>query len=57
MTVDRVKVIEDITNAEGYCFTDGCGEIPLDLSEQIAKSLGLDFVPSAFQATNTIAFY
>jgi len=47
--IRQVVEIEDITNKDGLCFTDGIGLISRDLAEKVAISLGLSYVPSAFQ--------
>ncbi|ORD93756.1 RDR1, partial [Enterospora canceri] len=46
--VDRVVVLGDVVR-NGYVFTDGAGVITRQLGRGIAESLGLNYVPSAYQ--------
>ncbi|PKS09207.1 hypothetical protein jhhlp_003821 [Lomentospora prolificans] len=52
ISVPRIRPIDDIENAEGYCFTDGVGKISEFLAKIIVDELGMEpygVVPSAFQ--------
>lgn len=43
--------VKGVRHETTYCFTDGCGEISLDLAEKIAQAYGIDSSepPSVFQ--------
>ena len=48
LSPNQLQKVPDIER-NGYCFTDGCGEISLDLAEKISEELKLDDIPSVFQ--------
>lgn len=47
-TVDFFEEIPD-WEANGYCFSDGCGMISPQFAEILSKKLNLSYIPSAFQ--------
>ncbi|CAI4210839.1 unnamed protein product [Parascedosporium putredinis] len=52
ISVPKIRPIEDVENAAGYCFTDGVGKISAFLAAMIVQELDLDFAhmaPSAYQ--------
>lgn len=48
LQIDEIVYGPDIER-HGFCFSDGVGVIAQSLAQQIAKSMGLKTVPSAFQ--------
>ena len=51
----QFEVIDDVER-NGYCFTDGCGNISAALARRLARDNGIDFrgehhVPSVFQVS------
>jgi len=46
--LNEFSVIPDIQR-NGHLFTDGAGQISVDLAEEVTKSLGLPMCPTAFQ--------
>jgi RNA-dependent RNA polymerase len=50
LTTNQVEVVPDLISSNGrYCFSDGCGQISRVAAEQVAKIMGLSYVPSVYQ--------